>query len=181
MNESSSASSGERNAAHAAVRLFAAPLAIAAVGIAAGYGIGRSTQTASGEALLKEVFSEIRPVSFSGKIMEIDTEKKRLAVTVEGMSGVKLPALYQRKRFTLNADAKILARRTKDAKTFEQEFERLKTNNRPIEPPLPYTEQEIRIEELRVGEAVAVRVDSVGTKQTVLDSAFTAIQINVNR
>ncbi|MDP3794989.1 MAG: hypothetical protein Q8R13_03610 [bacterium] len=163
------------------VRFAAVPLAIVVLGGAVGYSLGKRAQTAASEGLLNEVFADIRPGLFSGKIAEISPDKKQLTVTVEGVGGVRLPNIYQQKQFTISPDTKILARQAKDTKTFEQEFELLKARSTgPIPPPLPYTEREIGISELRLGETVTVLV-APAAGETVLDGAFVAAQVNVQR
>lgn len=178
MSELPTTISAKPNAARLLIRPVALTLVIGLFCIAGGYAVGRRV---SGNALLQEVFADISPALFSGKIVSIDLTKRQLTVIVEGVQGVMLPKIYQQKQFTIRPDAKISARRTRSNEEFAQEFARLKSaNNGPVEPPLPYTEQEIKAEELRIGEMVRVAVDSAA-KQTVLDGAFAAIQINVNR
>jgi len=156
---------------------------IAIIALGGGYYLGVSIEKNKAkqarEAMLKEVFSGVFSVgNLSGKISEISPDKKSFILEVPGIFGVNLPQDYQKKKIFIAENTKITLRENKIMEDFRKEVAANKKEGNMILPPLPYTEKEIKIDDLKIGDDVNVGLQLQGN-QSILDNQFTALQIYV--
>lgn len=154
------------------------------VGFAGGYyvapqGNTNQIQVNTGEEVQKaiqEIFGGIQVNSLAGKVIEV--APSGIIVEVPSIYGVPLPKSYQRKEVTAGITTKIVMRVNKDTITFNKELTAAKAvKGKPFVPPLPYTETQIAITGVPVGETVNITTQPIN----ILSQKFEALQIIVRK
>lgn len=162
------------------------------VGYYSGQYIGRQKQ----EQMLKEIFSSANFVNaLSGKITAIASDKSSVSVEVNSIMSVNLPKEYQNKTVLITGDTKIVLREHKSQEVLSAEIAKYQAetkgakNTIAVSPPLPYSEKEITVGELKVGDAIDFSFSSgtggfgpgTGGTAPILNNQFTATAVAVTR
>lgn len=161
-------------------------VAVALVGI--GYYSGQYVGTQRQEQMLEEIFGNVVLAgNLSGKIAAIASDKSSVSVEVDGITGVGLPQEYRNKTVLITGDTKIVLMKNKspeawneDVATYQVETTKVKGSTTFAPPPSPYSEKEITVGDLQVGDSVNFGFNPADGA-SVLDSRFTATTVSVIR
>ncbi|MBI4919752.1 hypothetical protein HY838_00390 [Candidatus Azambacteria bacterium] len=169
-------------------------IVIAAVALAMGYYFGsivgkNKIAQESCQTMLKEVFSGVDFANnLSGNILEISSDQKSLIIDVPRVLSVNLPKEYRQKKVLLSDNAKIFLIEKKELAVFDKEMKEFLEKQKSIKnisglfPPVPSTEKEIKVGDLKIGDSVNVSFSfGPGASANPLDAQFTAVRINIYR
>lgn len=155
------------------------------IGFVMGYYLpgvisGKIKTEDSRQAMLKEIFGNaILANNLFGEILNVSSDKKSLTAKVSGVYGINLPKDFQEKKVLISENTKIVLRTNKAIADFDKELAELRKKG-DMNPPLPYTEKEIAVGELKVGDKINFDF-APGENINILNAQFNAVQINVNR
>jgi hypothetical protein len=182
------------------IKKIAALVLVAAVALGIGYYAGQYSGQELGrqrqERMLKEIFNGANFANaLSGKITAVASDKKSLVIEVGSITGVNLPGDYRNKTVLITGDTKIVLRERKSQEVLSAEIAKYQAdvkgakNSTKFTPPAPYSEKEITVGELKVGDVVDFSFSSgtggfsPGTAGTaiILNHQFTATAVAVTR
>lgn len=179
-----------------AIQKIVVPVLVAVLALGIGYYAGQYVGRQKQERMLKEIFGSANFANaLSGKITAIAPDKRSVSVEVGSIMSVNLPKEYQNKTVLITGDTKIILREHKSQEVLSAEMKKYQAdvkgakNSTTFTPPAPYSEKEITIGELKVGDAVDFSFKSAtgefspgtGGTATLLNSQFTALTVAVTR
>lgn len=155
-------------------------------GVFYGQSKEKDLNTQKEKEILREVFSGLMVSSLSGKIVGVSSGEKFLEVEVAGVLGVNLPKGYQNKKVVIAENTKVFLRENNSLEVFNKKVEDYRSetekakNLMAVIPPPPYSEKEIRVDDLRVGDSVSFDF-ILEENKSILDNEFKALRINISR
>lgn len=177
------------------IQKIAVSLLVAVLALGAGYYAGRQVGRQEQVRALKEIFSGgifANGINLFGEITAISTDNKSLSAKVSTVAGATLPKEYQNKTVLITGDTKIVLRENKTPEVLSEEMKKYQAsiasinkgdkNAVAVAPPSPYSEKEITVGEMKVGDTIHFSSKSeTGEGANVLDNQFIAIEVSVTR
>lgn len=177
------------------IQKIAVPLLVGVLALGAGYYAGRQIGRQEQVRVLKEIFSGgifTNGVNLFGEVTAISPDKSSLTVKVANVMGATLPKEYQNKTVLITGDTKIVLRENKTPEVLSEEMKKYQAsiasinkgdkNAVAVAPPSPYSEKEITVGEMKVGDSIQFSSKSeTGEGANVLDNQFIAIEVSITR